>query len=347
MTGNTSLSGKRDLPRKLQASLAAIVGLLVFLGGLILTGIQTLYTVRYLQAIAAKSDVTKVAALIPAWSRVFMVDLAVVAQALVCFTGARIMIGAWQLLRNPAGAIASDTFPFPRRYRTYYVQYGLWGTVVGFVIGFTNMNTHSDQAPIVLLAALSASLWSTLTAITLAYILCPLIEIVFQRHLVPMSTANEDPLEALQRGASNAALALTGLSETSSLADFSLGLKSLADEFITIRTNVAKASDVLHSANERLASLENELTAAKIEIGKVRESSVRLREEFTAQRQEAAGLRTEVDKRIIEGLAASQAQVAEVQRSFTSDRKRWHKTTLRVVQTGGAVIERLRRSLEE
>src|ERR1700736_5746909 len=65
-------------PRKPAIVTAASFGVLMFLSGLVITGIQLFYTIHYLKAVAAKADVSLVAQLIPAWSRPFMVDLALV-----------------------------------------------------------------------------------------------------------------------------------------------------------------------------------------------------------------------------------------------------------------------------
>lgn len=200
-------------PRKPAIIAAGSLGLSMFFSGLLIMGIQLYYTLHYLLAVAAKTDVNLVASLVSAWSRPLMVDLTLGAPALFGFMGVCMAYNAWLLLASKA-EINADTFPFPRRYRTYYVQHGPLGTVVGFVIGFANLDVRNDQAPIVMLAALSAALWSTLMAIALAYFFCPIVESIFQKTLVTVDrhTQVNDPLDALDRAAAQAADALSQLS---------------------------------------------------------------------------------------------------------------------------------------
>src|SRR5437899_1951858 len=138
MTVMTTSSTNLNLPKTMSAFILGSVALLVFLGTLLITGIQAYYSCLYIQAILSKSNLDEVAMHIPSWSRVFMVDLAVVAQALVSFTAACVVVGSWRVITNKITTGTFEAFPFPNKYRTYYIQLGLWGTVVGFVIGFWN-----------------------------------------------------------------------------------------------------------------------------------------------------------------------------------------------------------------
>jgi MotA/TolQ/ExbB proton channel family len=333
--------------RKLYAGILGIAGVPIFVGGLVVTAIQLFYSIRYLEAIG-KSDLNNVAMRIPPWSRPLMVDLALVAPALVCFTGACMVYGAWRVIFRPAKVVDYDTFPFPRRYKTYYVQYGLLGTVIGFVIGFYNLNTKSEQAPIVLLAALSASLWSTLTAIALAYLVCPIIENVFQRSVIP-SALDQDPLEVLRTRAYDAASALERLATTTVSSDIGLGLQTLASELISIRKDLAEAIGNLQSTERRTSALDQEVATLKSGVANLRVATNDVRQSLDGLQQQAAALRKECadgDQQIRAEVAPLQARVNELSHLIVNDRKQRRNQIVQVVRTGGILIERLRRGLE-
>jgi hypothetical protein len=335
VTGATASGENQDLFRKFSGVIAGFLGLLVFLGGLVITLIQFYYTIRYLQAIG-KSDLNGVAALIPSWSRPFMVDLALVAPALVCFTGACVVHGAWGILSRKTDLDSSGSFPFPRRYRTYFVQYGLLGTVIGFVIGFSNVSAKGDQAALVMLAALSASLWSTLTAIALAYLFGPIIEMTFQKYLAPFRVVDEDPMETLRNSASDAASALRHLTASSSAADTTLVLQTVANELISVREDLAKAIGNLQSADRRISLLEVGLATSRSDVDALQHEAVTLRKEIT-----------EGDKRIREEVVQFQNRVERVERSLINGQQRLRSEMARIVETSGALVERLRKELDE
>jgi flagellar biosynthesis/type III secretory pathway chaperone len=112
---------------------------------------------------------------------VFMKDLSVASPALILITFLYVGYGTLSLLfssrdvRKPV----SKRFPFPSPYQFYYVQIGLIGTIFGFVIAFSGIDSKQavdveGQANI-LFQALGTALWSTLTAILLAYIVGPML----------------------------------------------------------------------------------------------------------------------------------------------------------------------------
>src|SRR5580692_10397082 len=247
--------------RNLLARLTLIVGLCIFLGGLLISWEQFCYSYFYLQAVFANAGADALKAVmqrIPVWARRYMVDLAVVAPGLVCFTGACVWVGAWRILWGKAVSATHDTFPFPRPYRIYYIQHGLLGAVFGFVIGFSNLDPESGQASAVLLTALGAALWSTLTAIGLAYFLCPIIEVFFQRVLLTTSGSvnEEDPLIELDKPANDAATALQRLAEAASASDPALAVRSLNETVILLSQNLTLASSKLQLAEGNIQVLE-------------------------------------------------------------------------------------------
>lgn len=326
-----------------------VTGLFALIGGFIITVIQARYSYLYIQAIIQKSNLDAVLLRIPSWSRIYMVDLAVVAQVLVAFTGFWIVKGVWQAFREPMHHVTLETFPFPRRYRTYYVQLGLWGTVVGFVIGFVNLSGKSDQAPKVLLAALSASLWSTLAAISLAYILCPAIEFAFQKWLVRLDNTNGDPMEALGKQAAATAIALERLTAASSAADISLTLQSVINQVLSLQKELAAAAGHLESANQRISSLESALATARSEITELQWSARDLRKDLDVLDSEKTTLRSQMEdsaKSIGEEVAQLQKGFAAVERGLVVGRQRQRAEIERVIKIGGGLMEKLRRSLQ-
>lgn len=335
MTAATTSSTNLSLPRTLSAFILGSVALLVFLGGLLITGIQAYYSYVYIQAILRKSNLDEIAMHIPSWSRVFMVDLAVVAQALVSFTAGCVVLGSWRVIKNSASSGSLETFPFPKRYRTYYIQLGLWGTVVGFVIGFWNLSGTSEQAPKILLVALSASLWSTLTAITLAYIVCPLTETFFRSYLLPFRGADASPLDELANQASAAATALQQLTMTSSTADMNLSLHTVANQLLSVQKELAAVNGQLQWTTERISSFDREVSVVKSAIEQLQRSSRDSCKDINELDSRALKLRLEVeegDKRIREEVALLQ------------DRRQ--EQVARVIKICGGLMDRLRRSLE-
>jgi uncharacterized coiled-coil protein SlyX len=339
-------------PRKPAVVTAASFGVLMFLSGLVITGIQLFYTIHYLKAVGAKTDVSLVAQLIPAWSRPFMVDLALVAPGLFGFTGACMAYSAWLLFNRNPDVAAVDTFPFPRRYRTYYVQHGLLGTVIGFVIGFANLDVRNDQAPIVMLAALSAALWSTLMAIALAYFFCPIGESISQKTLgaVDRHQVGADPLDALDRRAAQAAAALSRLSAAAGKADEALSAQVIADELFKLRSEVARTSQNLAFAERRIAALEKDMATSKDEVEQLRRTARNTTEAMSSVTSELAAMRkqtAERDARVQAELMSLQGRLDTFEKAHAHDQRERRAELSRAVKTGAALMERLRRSLED
>jgi hypothetical protein len=119
-------------------------------------------------------------------------------------------------------------FPFPSTYKTYFVQFGLLGTLLAFILAFSAQRLLSDiKDPEMLYRALGTALWSSFTAIFLAYGVCPLVERGFAytiRHAFTFDAPDEG-LEkivlGLQRLAHQADRAQTSLQTfTTHLQDF-------------------------------------------------------------------------------------------------------------------------------
>lgn len=118
---------------------------------------------------------------------VVSVDKSTITTALIAAFFFFIMRGNYRISKGlnpnqpPANTafLFEDHFPFPMMYKTYFVQLGLWGTVFAFIVAFSTKPGASESSVNILYEALGTALWSTFSAITLAFILCPLIEKVF------------------------------------------------------------------------------------------------------------------------------------------------------------------------
>jgi len=341
--------------RTLSSGVVFAGGFLMFGFGFIITLIQLFYTIHYLRAVFANAGteaLQKVSTLIPAWSRPFMVDLALVAPGLVGFTGACVALGASRILRGNEDLEQFDTFPFPKPYRTYYIQHGLLGAVFGFVIAFWNLKPDSPEAPTVMLAALGAALWSTLTAITLAYFLCPIIEWVFQRHLIAASDVytDEDPLLVLDKRAHIAAAALERLASTASSVDVAFTLRTLDDQLVSLRRELVMTVERVESADKRISLLEGSLRRASSDLDGVRAIADKDRRNIEKLLVDAASLRKEIgdgETRMRRDLEPLRKQLQQMALGLTEDQQRRRNELARIVETGAAVIERLRKNLVE
>lgn len=168
----------------------------------------------------------------PEWVRPFLQDLSVVSPSLVAFTAACMVVAAAALAWFPvsAGRMTSVHFPFPASYKTYYVQLGLLGTIVGFVIAFSDVDPRAERQALVLIDALGTALWSTLTAILLAYGVCPVVEVVYQRLRQPtmlVPTDTRSALELLRQRTVDAAQSLGALTESASALSVELSVQQL------------------------------------------------------------------------------------------------------------------------
>ena len=204
----------------------------------------------------------------------FMQDLSVVSPLLTAFTLLCMTYSGFLLLRAvpvKKGRSPGPRFPFPSAYKGYYIQIGLIGTIVGFVIAFSNINPSLQGQSEVLLDALGTALWSTLTAITLAYVICPLVEILFQGWLWVRTgyDPHPDTLSAIE------ALRVRTVAATESLDDFARSISALSADM-----------DNLQLKN-RLSNLEQGMEGIKLDIDS-------LKHELKAQLQNAQTLNKRV-----------------------------------------------------
>jgi hypothetical protein len=190
---------------------------------------------------------------IPAWVAPFLQDLSVVAPGVVVFTTACMTYAAALLLWFPASAqtFVSPHFPFPRNYKMYYVQFGLIGTLIGFVMAFSDIDLRAERQAIILVEALGTAVWSSLMAILLAYGVCPVVEMVYQRLRQPRAPAAADTrsaLEALRRRTVDAAESLATLRDSANALGAELSVRH-------IETRVGRLEGTLSEVADRLAQL--------------------------------------------------------------------------------------------
>jgi biopolymer transport protein ExbB/TolQ len=203
--------------------------------------------------------------LVPEWVAPFMQDLSVVSPGLVAFTAACMLFSALLLIRFPAATPRIETvhFPFPVTYKTYYVQMGLLGTIIGFVIAFSEIDLGAERQTLVLIEALGTALWSTLTALLLAYGVCPVVELLYQRLRAPAGRARTDTrsaLDVLRQRTVDAAQSLAMLTDSANAVSGELDLHHLENR-------IGRIEGKLSAIGESLA----ELTGTTRELREYRE----------------------------------------------------------------------------
>jgi len=238
------------------ASGALVFSTTLFLAALVVA----LYNVRYSyhriwQLTSGDADEASdiIALAIPAWVSPFLQDLSVISPGLVVFTSACMAFSALLLLWFPASAqrFPSPHFPFPPSYKLYYIQLGLLGTMIGFVIAFSDIDLSAERQSVVLVEALGTALWSTLTAILLAYGVCPIVEMVYQRLKRPgalVATDTRSALETLRQRTVDAATSLTILTDSASALGAELSTRH-------IENRVGRLEDTLSRVADQLAQL--------------------------------------------------------------------------------------------
>ncbi|MEM7403736.1 MAG: MotA/TolQ/ExbB proton channel family protein [Pseudomonadota bacterium] len=169
------------------------------------------------------------------WVQPLLKDLSAISPLLVVLTALQLLMGSLRLARGVVTAIAGPRFPFARSYQVYYVQLGLIGTVVGFVLAFAEIDLGSaaEAQTEVLLGALGTALWSTLTALILAYMVCPVCEAVYRwlaalRNPAALVTEPGAAVAQLSHELTRAAEALNELTASVSATAVELDLRDVA-----------------------------------------------------------------------------------------------------------------------
>jgi hypothetical protein len=233
-------------------------GALLFSATLFLAAlVVAIYNVRYsyhriwqlASGDAGKAD--DVAALgIAEWVAPFLQDLSVISPGLVVFTSACMAFSALLLLWFPASAqrFSSPHFPFPPSYKTYYIQLGLLGTMIGFVIAFSDIDLSAERQSLVLVEALGTALWSTLTAILLAYGACPVVEMGYQRLRQPGArgaTNTRSALETLRQRTVDAATSLATLTDSATALGAELSTRHIEHRVGRLEGTLSQVADQL------------------------------------------------------------------------------------------------------
>ena len=278
----------------------ALFGLLcagLFCLAIIVTYYNILFSVTRITTIfrenADADYLNQSASLVPDWVLPLMQDLSVVSPILVAFTLLCMTYGGILLLRASHGIKSVGShFPFPTAYKGYYIQIGLIGTIVGFVIAFSNINPSLKGQSEVLLDALGTALWSTLTAITLAYVICPLVELLWQWWLRVRTgyDPNPDTLSALEE------LRMRTVSATESLDSFARSVSTLSTSMDTLQLQ-----NRLTKLDQRLAEIGLDIATLKDHAGILAERTRELR-----GRVEALENQDQEQARSIDDLSARQ-----------------------------------------
>ena len=222
----------------------------------------------------------------------FMQDLSLVSPGLLFFTLLCTAHGAFYIFRSRVERKWLDgrRLPFPNGYKIHYVQLGLLGTIVGFTFAFMNVQEQGHNQIEVLLAALGTALWSTLVALFLAYVLCPVIEGVYrglyrlrtgEPYIIGSTSALVEEFERRMMGASQ------------ELKNFSVILNDFATEFdikqlwgrlVTLEQAISTLSD----GNATFKSeLENEISGIKQQLSSIDRKTGSLNEEVIQLKKRA------------------------------------------------------------
>ena len=199
-----------------------------------------------------RGDPTDEFAGIPEQFLPLMLDLSVVSPALVTFTATCMLIGSIVVIRPSLLPVTSRHFPFPGSYRGRFVQLGLLGTIVGFVIAFSSIKAGSSENPYsieqskIMLDALGPALWSTLTALVLAYVFGPLFEAFMQLLMrfrgAAIGTDSLSALERLRERGVQAAASLGELANKATALGAELDLQKLGLVMAEIQAAVRELS---------------------------------------------------------------------------------------------------------
>lgn len=218
------------------------------------------------------------AALVPhaAWVQPLLKDLSAISPLLVVLTALQVIVGSLRLARGEAARIAGPRFPFARSYQVYYVQLGLIGTVIGFVLAFSeiDLGAAAEAQTEVLLGALGTALWSTLTALILAYMIGPVCEAVFRwlaelRNPDALLSEPGAAVAELSHELTRAAEALSGLTESVTATAVELDLRDVSVRLSALDERLAAlASDAHEVARtvEAMASRNSELVTTQADL---------------------------------------------------------------------------------
>jgi len=187
---------------------------------------------------------------------VITVDFSTVTTFVFMLTAACLTWGVWRLYRakkrNSWTVVKNKrNFPFWRGYKIVYTQFGLLGTLWGFIIALKQTTAATPES---LLGALGTSLWSSFSAIGLAFIICPLIEKGVQRLIPPDEIGQDgvvlDDINSITQAFNHLFKQITNV--TAALEQFE---------------KITELFEVVQNALRQLDSLQNKLGTLEVSVG--------------------------------------------------------------------------------
>jgi hypothetical protein len=262
-----------------------------------------------------------------------VVDLSTVTTGLIFLTLLLAAIGTAKVLigKNPG---RGKHFPFWSKYVILYVQLGLLGTLFGLIIAFRNISPDQIENTQSILMALGTALWSTFSAIFLAYVICPYLfeKLLFARLLprepgpIKREGSTGDPIDELSRSFTTLNEEVGKTSKDFSQLSKEIDKNKLTSSFSELHgkieatsegfTNLSKEINNLESIHEKLDkffSLSYKIDGLKNELEQVsRQNKTRFEEVEQCLRkinQEVSGLK---EGKIGERLGTVEIQVKNV-----------------------------------
>lgn len=173
--------------------------------------------------------------------------------------------GSYKMLKHDFDIKSPDTFPFPRRYETTWLQWGFTGTIWGFLIIGIRMSkiqtSGSTEILDILVKAFGTALLSTFTAVFMVYIFTPNFKRFFQ------GVIDYDP-DQIPEG--NINMQLRELSEKlgesrKKTEALTYGIENLSEEIDTLKSKVIPLSPgaVISGIKELKEISDNQLKLLK------------------------------------------------------------------------------------
>lgn len=246
-----------------------LLGAILFTVGSVLLYYQLVFSVAALSPLyhGADVDLERAAAAVPPWIVRAMVDLSLVTPGLLVHMAGCLLWGGIILVGGRfAKRHCIPTFPFPNRYRLYYVNMGLFGTLVGFVIAFWNTDMEARRQASVLVTSLSTAVWSSLVAVGLAYLVCPVLEIIWQFPVRSMLPRSGNPLDVLSASAASTASALDDVTRALAAMNPSLDLHMIASDNAVLKVKVESLNQRMKQIEENVRTLSTRSDETKADL---------------------------------------------------------------------------------
>ena len=174
-------------------------------------------------------------------------DQSSITPFLLCqFTFHILLAAIWCSTKKLHRALA-PAFPFPRDFALHYVQFGLIGTLWGFMLlGFSLQerahNAASQQSIEMLVIAFGTALVSTFAGVVLAYMLAPMVQRLFSWLLIYRGDSNEE--ESSREFVAWMERTVAALRSTANLME--TNEKGLTDGFRELTAKLDEAAQKVH-----------------------------------------------------------------------------------------------------